>query len=654
MDKGESSIESKSESKSASDYYSKGESKSVSSFGAFSDSSDGTEAILINEPSENTYSIISPEDSCKYPYFLLGLVRLHFFSEGKSKVNEGVGMLIGLDLVLTAAHNIYLSEEEKLINLEFIPFTNGIINIFKSVNVYKSETPTAFNYLKSIGSEETLQFDYGLCFLSSLLGLEIIKFFNLEKDDKFTIVNERFFKFFIEQWNYVEDIFQHFDSGKLNEKISLVSYIQAKEESLKSEYFRYRNCIQRLINQNDGKNKDNSFIIEDKNTVNRKIKNKFQFFDENHPYIISECKGKLMNINMKMEKKAQKESKEQKDINNIFSFSDKNSSVTNMDRSSLNNFNNQIQQIKDKETFDNSLSYRESTSTDRTSKCSNINNISLTYYSNIKNYEMNYVITTYIGQSGSPLFYRVKNKSIGNQINKKENEYNYYLIGIHTSCPKKCYKLIDAKNYIDNSGFSLYNIGLYINQAINKDIIDMCRNYPLKERNYEKVEFNFLYLHSYFAGEPIFNGIFPKDYLLSKIFDLLSEKYFNFPKEFIRLNFRNKYIDYPFSEEEITIQSFIYSIYSSDKNEEFHIIINVEFNYDGYCDKTTKILAEQIKEKYNLEEEELSRRKEIIVSTVYYELKMIHKKNIYLYGILYNQILGKLLEEFKEYFKEKE
>ena len=102
------------------------------------------------------------EDTSSFPYSVHGIVKIDL---GNGSYRTGTGILIGTDLVLTAAHNIYdcKSSKEKYSNIEFIPGMNEQempFGIFKGVESYVPE-----EFLKSWDRE-----DYALLVLEGVPG----------------------------------------------------------------------------------------------------------------------------------------------------------------------------------------------------------------------------------------------------------------------------------------------------------------------------------------------------------------------------------------------------------------------------------------------------------------------------------------------------
>ena len=67
---------------------------------------DELEGIINNEPAKNKYETVKFHKLNTFPYFLIGKVVSKFDFDGVNKYLNGVGMLIGPDVLLTVAHNL--------------------------------------------------------------------------------------------------------------------------------------------------------------------------------------------------------------------------------------------------------------------------------------------------------------------------------------------------------------------------------------------------------------------------------------------------------------------------------------------------------------------------------------------------------------------
>jgi hypothetical protein len=110
------------------------------------------EAVLKNEPLDNSYTVIEPNRMGTFPYFLLGIVKCTYEYSNTSDISEGVGIIIGADLVLTSAHNLYNKTSSGTVTfpniIEFTPLINGEFQIFKIYQCNNFFIPEKFKELK--------------------------------------------------------------------------------------------------------------------------------------------------------------------------------------------------------------------------------------------------------------------------------------------------------------------------------------------------------------------------------------------------------------------------------------------------------------------------------------------------------------------------
>lgn len=156
--------------------------------------------------------------------------------------------------------------------------------------------------------------------------------------------------------------------------------------------------------------------------------------------------------------------------------------------------------------------------------------------------ELNYMITTYKGQSGSPLFIRIKNQRLiemnrEDLINCQNNKYSFIFIGLHSRSPeyfepinKTKYQNFLSKNNLSNSNSILSeNLSkeydnqnkqktINININLNEEIRDLNININLNsliEKHGAKIINNQLD-SSAFSNNKINEFIFKKDMLIKE------------------------------------------------------------------------------------------------------------------------------------------
>jgi len=214
------------------------------------------EAILVKEPHDNSYEVIEPYKTFKYPFCFVGLVKCKFFFEGKIYEGEGVGTLIGPQIVFTSAHNLMFNVEKRVVSaysVEFIPCLNGSFKVFENVKSTHQVIPEKFKAAKKKGNfEEMVQNDYCLVLLDRNFGDELVKYLDLDENNinLDLEVKDHFYSFFENNQN-IHNL--NMKKSSLNNlqytKVSMISYTKYNERSLKLPSFIYRKAFMKLNNQ---------------------------------------------------------------------------------------------------------------------------------------------------------------------------------------------------------------------------------------------------------------------------------------------------------------------------------------------------------------------------------------------------------------------
>ena len=417
------------------------------------------EALLNNEPVDNSYLVLEPHKMGNFPNILLGIIRCIYELENVKEISEGVGILIGADIVLTSAHNLCNKDKDgKIIfpdSVQFIPLINGSFQIVSQLECKDLSIPKEFIDLKAKGNgleEEIINYDYGIVFLEKSLGDEYKRIFG-DSLGRFLCYSDNSDENNIDLrlFNFLDNnvkAFKNYQSSNINRalsksKISMISYTRYNSVFMNCPNFRYKTSF---------------------NILNKKFSP--SFFDKN-------IQGKLKSHSV-----SGKKLKNDKLINQTSSEGNKNSFGSLIDiqqNLSVNSFQNTTKNILLLHSIDEKL---ENSNSNDLNKISNPNaNLHPTYNdkyvilsekkqissstnvfyeddqfvlceakgklcnynfskmetenknSNNKN-ELRYMITTYGGQSGSPIFLRIKNKN-----SKSDDCYDYILIGIHSRCP---------------------------------------------------------------------------------------------------------------------------------------------------------------------------------------------------------------------------
>lgn len=611
------------------------------------DSQRDTEAILFNEPSDSSYIVISPSKISLFPFALLGQIKTYLNSP---KTSEGVGILIGDDIVLTSAHNIYTGSNDKIKKIEFIPLINGAVKLLKPIKCRKYIMLQKFQEIKNKQNNtnsvdnEILQYDFVVCFLEGKLGREIIEMFHLENDKHFEFwpFDKRIFRFFIDKNVIIEKILKKFEERDMDEKISMISYIKVKNEFIKNQHFKYGNSIIRLIQNSNNAisispSKQESFIIPNEITQNS-IRLSYCSMNSNN-IVLNNYDNYCTDIFYPLCNKNDAKNCNKRLIENNIFFDDSQNIVLCEGKGTLFN-NNTCYQKKMDLSFSRNLSIitGETKSTrDTLSKTANTSYRFPKEPSPIPSkspYELNYLISTYLSQSGSPIFLR-----------KSNNEY--YLIGLHSRSSDLMPIKSNLNNYITKSGCSNYNIGLTLNKDVHNDIITMINMDKCSE--YHKIKHdssNHLIIDFKYNGILVFSGIFPVQFLIENFFVILDEKYFSVDKEYIKLEIDNQF----FSHDDCERNKKILESIVNDKN-----LYRISFNVVIEVNEFSKVTSQKIIKKINEIKEVCNKEKyiiiNIIVRSIQNELKAISEKNMLLFGILYSKIQKKVAKAFIKYIK---
>ena len=221
---------------------------------------DPLEAILIKEPHGNSYEIIEPYNTLKYPFCFIGQIKCKFLYKNKIYEGEGIGTLIGPQIVLTSSHNLIFTIDNKQIkatDIQFIPCANGKFKIFEEIKCSHYLIPEKYNLACKKGNfDEMVENDFCLLLLDRNFGDELIKYLDIEDNNNLKldlVVKDNFYSFFENNHNITDMTYQNGNSSnnKFNlqhSKISMISYTKYNECSLKMPGFIYRKSITKLNN----------------------------------------------------------------------------------------------------------------------------------------------------------------------------------------------------------------------------------------------------------------------------------------------------------------------------------------------------------------------------------------------------------------------
>ena len=596
-----------------------------------------TEAIIKSEPYDSKYSVLSPCFFPLFPYLLLGKIKTSF--KNIQTVSEGVGLLIGDDIVLTSAHNIYQGKLNKIKSIEFIPLMTGAVRLLKPVQCRKYSMLKSFQNLKNrvlnddtVNNSDILNSDFAICFLKCKLGREIKEMFNLHNDNHFDFWphGNRLFSFFIHKNKEIKRILEQFEDGELKKEVSMISYATFKNEYLKEPNFRYRKYINTMISRGNNTtyqapSRNGSFIFTNEGTMNSIRMSTASLASNcmiNNSYE-NNCLDTFYPIFNISNQSRQKHSDYQ-----IFFDEERNNVLLCEAKGNLVKPFSKIIYKKDtdisRQTF--------STIADRPTgiTVSTNDNLKVSSENTKSQYELNYSFTTYIGQSGSPIFLR------------KDNEY--ILIGIHSRSSLISSIHSNKSNYIIESGFSQYNIGLSLNGDVHNSIIEMIELDHFEE--YTPVEHdtsNHLLVDFIYENVLLYSGIFPLNFFIYNFFSIVSESCLGVDRKYIHLK---KDIN-TFTYEECEGNKKLLKEIVSDDNYRMSLIIIVD--EEKYANETSKIIVRKVNDTKKNCEKGKERMIELIVNTIKNELSSIN--NMLLFGKLYSKVQTNVVKDLNKYLQ---
>lgn len=399
------------------------------------------EGIVSNEPKYNKYETVKFHKLNVFPYFLIGKVVSKFNFDGVSKYLNGVGILVGPNIVLTVAHNLcHMVSKEKILmskKICFFPAANGDFSLFEPSKSAKYHVPESYlNALKTDDREQQLYNDWGLVFLNSDVGDHIVELLDIEKTANLQ-TNKGLYNFFENNENLnLHSIAKQTKS----EKISIVGYTEFKDNCRNNAAYKFANNFVKKIDEheeNDIKSKmnkkSNNNILQDLGCKDKEMTN---------------INDKKININININTTAQ-ESVTEGLITSSRYYPKKNSEIRNQ--------TNGIDYI----ILGNEDYNREFDTNDKEKliMCESQGNLKELDQENVNKHEhqaIKYQISTYKGQSGSPLFLRIKRISEKDGNNAKAKPvYIYQFIGLHsrrgpTTGEEKFYESEKMNNLTEN------------------------------------------------------------------------------------------------------------------------------------------------------------------------------------------------------------
>ena len=374
----------------------------------FQNNNSELEGIVQNEPLKNKYETVRYHKMNQFPYYLIGKVVSKFEIDGVNKFLNGVGILIGPRVVLTVAHNLcHLTQTGNIIytkRVVFFPAANGDFILFDSVKSIKTYTPESYtNALIKDDKESQLQNDWGLIYLSTPIGNSITSLLDIDSRGELHVDNELYYFFTNNEHMKLDSLTTQTNS----EKISIVGYTEYKDKYKNNTAYKFLGNFRKKANNN---NIEKCETGTNEKGISKSIK---KFLSE----IVNEAdKEKKININIDIIKEDVTEglitssryycpshmigdNNPQISLNGVDYIilgeedSNKDFDVTDADKQIMSESKGKLV-LKDEEKEKNMIKYQ---------------------------------ISTYKGQSGSPIFLRFKRIS-----QSKKGEYVYHFIGLHS------------------------------------------------------------------------------------------------------------------------------------------------------------------------------------------------------------------------------
>lgn len=426
---------------------------------------DDLEGIVTNEPEKNKYETVKFHKLNIFPYFLIGKVVSKFDFDGVNKFLNGVGILIGPNVLLTVAHNLcHQTAAKKILTTKKVCFfaaANGDFNLFepvKSENIYIP--PEYITSLKTDNKEEQLYNDWGLVYLSSPIGDNIVQILDVEKTNQIKKI-EGLYQFFVNN--------QNLNLAKLSkqtksEKISIVGYTEFKDNYKNNQAYKFLNNFTKSgvktegtgqsPNEQPSKSKsptpyynDFSKIVKNNFNSNFNFANQGKLISElvNEKELLQVTNGeKKININININTDTEgllsnprlfdsyRKSGNTLGVNS-HGHSQENFSNNGIDYIILNQEElNKDFDITDSDKLIMSESKGNLTGYQQDENNSEDNNDAPGHYNDEFLKAIKYQISTYKGQSGSPIFLRIKKMTDKNNLKNKNHQYIYNFIGLHS------------------------------------------------------------------------------------------------------------------------------------------------------------------------------------------------------------------------------
>lgn len=606
---------------------------------------DELEGIVSNEPNLNKYETVKFHKLNVFPYFLIGKIISKFNFDGVNKYLNGVGILVGPDVVLTVAHNLcHMVSKDKLLMTKkvcFFPAASGDFNLFEPCKSIKTYVPEAYlTSLKTDNKDEQLYNDWGLVFLDSPIGSCITNLLDIEvTDSSYLKVVDRFYSFFENNQNL--NLLKIAKQTK-SEKISIVGYTEFKDNYRNNSAYRFVNNFTKKHEEHSsdemGRKKGNN--SNSKNISANQIQSSGFLQDIVNEKDLMKIQDKKININININTTNPESVTE-----GLISTSRYYNKMNTETRAGQNGVDYVILGNEDySKEFD-------TTDKDKLIMCEsqgNLKGLNLDIEEDDSTFDqraIKYQISTYKGQSGSPLFMRIKRitDKEGNS-GKNKPSYIYQFIGLHsrrgpsmnddkfyesekmnsmtenmmTSHPPgemnpallKKQKLIsqDQPVKVDSyeneivkvNGMCEYNMALSIMGETIKTIKSITGNYPASTTCQDNtLKSDYIHTKIILNDNVRLSGLFKRNVPLSILFSLGADL-FKVPKEYILLRDMS-HIDIPHIQNYNFDSEKKLSEIMEDPEEQIAISFELMLNIKKYGEIMSEKILQKYLENYDLE-----------------------------------------------------
>ena len=636
------------------------------------------EGIISKEPLSNQYEIIPYSLLNLFPNCLVGRIISKFLIGKTTKYQYGVAILIGPRIVLTVAHNLLL-DGIKADKIFFCPISNGTFSLCENIISDKFYIPNEFIYYGNINEKkEQLLYDWGLIFFNWDVGEYIINSVNgyCKDYNGYLKENSCLYQFFLNELYNENDNNDNIDKNILI-ILGYTSYDEALKFSENNNIKSHKNSFIRTNSMNSSHqmvNQSNKQLYHNINSsINKQIQGKIfaELVDE-----INISDNKFLNLNIENEleenninsSSLNEETKKENEydtyiINKLFRKSFQKNK--NSDLFYETNYNiipyilfDEIEKIKD--------IYNDNPDKDlvMTHSKGKILSILLEKTNNI----IKYRITTYKGQSGSPIFLK----------NIKTNQLRF--LGLHSRRGPvidimKIIKLYCNKNNLNKSfsyqssfiskknksienlidpvnGVCDFNIALGFNKETILKISQICYNQTvpmiLSDYNIDSIYFNITLL--IYKSNKVINGIFKRNLMLEDIF-IISSKIIGIDVDYILLRDNTEMIyNYTFDKEKTLEEVFNYNNNVIEDLVYYQKFFEIGINTKVYCENlSNEIISKFLSNNYikiNQLKDNLSQYSIPLFKSIFEHLNTIDCK-LQIYGDIFKKIRTNLLNKIE-------